>query len=109
MTRVVALAFSVLMLCMFLATAGCSEATPGGVPVAGTVMVDGEPLSGAVITFEPKEGTGGPAASVPVFDGTFEVTADAGLHAGTFVVRVSLLPPEVRAALPGEQRSKCPP
>ncbi|MEM6472635.1 MAG: hypothetical protein AAF802_23950, partial [Planctomycetota bacterium] len=46
---------------------------------------------------------------VPVFDGTFEVTADAGLHAGTFVVRVSLLPPEVRAALPGEQRSKCPP
>ncbi|TWT98391.1 hypothetical protein [Stieleria varia] len=89
--------------------AGCTQKAVPAVTASGTVHVDGAPLSGAVITFEPLHGTTGPNASVPVFAGRFDVTTEAGLHGGRYLVRISLIPPEIRKTLPAEQSATLPP
>ena len=72
-------------------------------------MVDGTPLSGAVITLEPLSGTPGPNASSHVFDGRFAFDADSGLLGGRYRVRIAMLPAEILQTLPDEQRGKLPP
>lgn len=75
---------------------GCDrQGTTYSVSVTGRITVAGEPLSGAVITFQPIEGTSGPKASAPVFDGNYRIEPTAKLRPGTFLVRVSMLPPEM--------------
>lgn len=88
---------------------GCGPSARQGVVVSGTVSLENDtPLSGAVITFEPQPGTAGPNASAPVFDGRFEITADAGLAPGGYVVRIAMMPPELLNALPEAQRASLP-
>ncbi len=92
-----------------LAFVGCGDRPTGGVAAHGTVTVDGRPLSGAVITMEPIEGTKGPNASAPVFEGKFQFTQQAGLLGGTYLARVSMIPPELRSKLPPQQAATLPP
>ncbi|TWU66738.1 hydroxyisourate hydrolase [Crateriforma conspicua] len=93
---------------LVIATPGC-ESQPTGLTAAGEVTAKGKPVSGVVITLQPVPPTQGPKATALVFDGRFEFGPDAGLTAGQYRVRFSLLPPEFRQAAPEEQRSKFPP
>ncbi|WP_145207764.1 carboxypeptidase-like regulatory domain-containing protein [Planctomycetes bacterium TBK1r] len=97
------------VLAMMLLTTGCTTPSQPNVTATGTVHVSGEPLSGAVITLEPMRQTTGPNASAPVFDGRFQVPASAGLHGGTYRVRVAMIPAELLAKLPSEQAASLPP
>ncbi|MCA9193467.1 MAG: carboxypeptidase regulatory-like domain-containing protein [Planctomycetales bacterium] len=45
------------------AFAGCGDPGIGTVPVKGKVLVDGNPLEGVVVVFNPSEGSSGRAAS----------------------------------------------
>jgi hypothetical protein len=89
-TSVVAL--TALGICLGLA--GCNnqetpfrKIDPNKVPITGEITYKGRPLSGAVITLEPKqkgvEGTG-----VEVTDGKFSLPQADGLVPGVYVVRV---------------------
>jgi hypothetical protein len=91
-----------------VALSGCQENTVDAVTVAGTVNCGGKPLSGAIVTLDPMAGTSGPIASSAVFDGKFAIAADSALHGGRYVVRFSMLPPEMRKKLPAEQAAKLP-
>jgi len=88
---------------------GCGGEPQSSVAASGRVLVDGRPLSGAIITFEPMTGTTGPSASAPVFDGSFELTASSELQGGTYRVRIAMLPADLLRSLPPEQRLTLPP
>ncbi len=91
-------------------TVGCQPPAPSAASVHGKVLTtDEQPLSAAVITLEPLPGTPGPNASTGIFDGQFEFSPAAGLRGGRYRVRISLLPPEMRAKLPPEVAAKAPP
>lgn len=77
-------------------TVGCGQPSGDGVTASGTVTVDGQPLSGAVITLQPIAPTTGPKATASIFDGAFEFPASAELHGGTYRVRFSMIPLEIR-------------
>ncbi len=82
--------------CLTASSFGCSGRTDtASVVVFGSVTVAGQPLSGAVITFEPMEGTRGPKASNSVFNGQYRIDESAKLQPGKFRVRVSMIPPEM--------------
>lgn len=79
---------------------GCSLGQPKPiVTVAGQASAGGQPLSGAVITFEPIEGTQGPKASAPIFDGSFRIESSANLQPGRFRVRIAMLPAEITSQM----------
>lgn len=88
---------------------GCNRGAPEGVAVTGTIQAAGEPLSAAVITLEPIDGTGGPNASAAVFDGRFEFAPDARLQGGRYLARVSMIPAEIRESIPPDQVMSMPP
>ncbi|MCO8124155.1 hypothetical protein NHH03_20595 [Stieleria sp. TO1_6] len=88
---------------------GCTPSARPGVTTTGTVTVDGQPLSGAVLTLEPINETTGPNASVPVLGGRFEIDASAGLHGGDYRARVSMIPAEIRASIPATAGYELPP
>ncbi|MCA9138410.1 MAG: carboxypeptidase regulatory-like domain-containing protein [Planctomycetales bacterium] len=90
-----------LLLCAAaLVVLGCNRAEQTDVSVIGTVTAAGAPLSGAVITLEPIAPTGGPNASVAVFDGRFRIGSDADLRGGRYRARVSMIPIEIRQSIP---------
>ena len=99
---------SVATLVCVAAMIGCDVPVDPEVTATGSVSADGQPLSGAVISFEPMAATTGPNASAPIFDGTFNLPADAGLHGGTYRVRIAMMPSELLARLPAPQRSTLP-
>ncbi|TWT49623.1 hypothetical protein Pla22_48200 [Rubripirellula amarantea] len=99
----------ILALAISTCVVGCKDSASPSVEATGIVMADGEPLSGAVVTLEPMRQTTGPNASVPVFDGKFEVPASAGLHGGLYRVRVAMIPAEIRKSIPAEQATNLPP
>jgi len=88
---------------------GCQPPEPSGVTASGTVSVGKQPLSAAVITLEPMRETTGPNASAAIFDGHFDFPPEAGLQGGSYRVRISLIPAELRRSLPPEQAAKAPP
>ncbi|QDV44624.1 hypothetical protein Enr13x_44920 [Stieleria neptunia] len=96
-------------LTMVALAVGCTPPSQPSVTATGTVHVGGEPLSGAVVTLEPMRQTTGPNASAPVFDGKFQVPAAAGLHGGTYRVRVAMIPAELLGGLPAQQAASLPP
>lgn len=51
---------------------GCSPRRPATVPVRGVVTLDGSPLGGATVLFQPVAGT--PGRAVTADDGSFELT-----------------------------------
>jgi hypothetical protein len=73
---------------------GCGSDGTERVPVAGRVMVDGQPLSTGTIRFVPK--TGRPASGAIQPDGSFVLTSDivhtapeTGVPRGNYQVQVS--------------------
>lgn len=82
-----------------LLSAGCGGGSETDVAVSGHVTAGQRPLSGAVITFEPMAGTSGPNASSLILNGDYEIKPTAGLHGGTYRVRVSMVPTEIRKTL----------
>lgn len=63
--------FRLLMLCLLVTVAGCGESGPKVVPVAGKVLIDGEPLDYGYIRFVPKQGRASSAELES--DGSFEL------------------------------------
>lgn len=90
-------------------TIGCQTKSEPVVTATGQVTADDEPLSGAVVTFEPIHPTTGPNASVPVFNGKFDLAANAGLHGGDYRVRIAMVPAEIRRGIPTDQVGWMPP
>jgi hypothetical protein len=83
-----------ILLSVLMAMAGCNDQPPR-YPVAGRVLIDGEPLSTGSIRFVPEQGR--PATSMIHTDGTFalsqaSLTSDPtqrGIMAGKYRVAVS--------------------
>jgi hypothetical protein len=80
---------------------GCLSCSGGGNlnPVQGKVLLKGQPLAGAVVTFHPKGGdgvTGVPSVGRTGKDGTFTLTTGPkdGAPAGSYVVTL-ICPEEV--------------
>jgi len=69
-----------------MALVGCNGG-PAVKPVTGTVTLDGKPISGAVITFQPVEGgTGMPAVGTTDASGKYTVTDMAATNIGSGAV-----------------------
>lgn len=68
--------------------AGCGGGRPGGVPVEGTVTVDGVPLEAGTISFLPDGDTPGPKVAAAVTDGRFRLPAAAGPPGGLYRVEI---------------------
>jgi hypothetical protein len=66
---------------------GCGP-SDGRLAVSGSVTVDGEPLDGAAINFQPATGTRGHSSGGPVQTGSFRVAAEQGLLPGTYRVTI---------------------
>lgn len=85
----VALAISMGLLSVL---SGCGDASVDGrgqrVAVAGTVLLDGSPLSRARILFVSDEGAGAIKASALIDEGTFAIDAGHGPLAGTARVEI---------------------
>jgi len=90
---------SILLLGLTLFLAGCGQQNAETVSIAGSVTIADQPLSGAVITFEPMPGTPGPKASGVVLDGQYRIEPSAGLRPGQFRVRISMLPSEMLSSV----------
>lgn len=88
---------------------GCGQTQVDPATASGAVTSQGSPLSGALITLQPLQGTPGPTASAPILDGQFEFIPAHQLAGGTYRVRFMMIPAEVRAQLPLDQRQKFPP
>ena len=86
-----------------LLTIGCESKSSPVVVAKGTVMVGNKPLSGAFIMLEPVRGTTGTNASASVFNGEFTFGPEAKLSGGTYLVRVSMIPTEIRRKVPTQQ------
>lgn len=86
-----------------LTMVGCQKASPS-VTASGKVRVGDSVVSGVVITLQPISSTTGPQATVAVFGGDFDIGPEAGLHGGKYRVRFSVMPSEIIALLPPEQK-----
>jgi hypothetical protein len=83
----VAAAWAILTLGV-LAT-GCGKGAPGRVPLWGTVAAaEGQPMDGS-ITFLPKKGSRGPAATTRLVAGQYRFDWDSGPTAGPHQVIIS--------------------
>lgn len=102
------LAWGMLSIGLVGGLAGCQDAPVQATVIDGSVTVDGQPLTAAVVTFEPLRGTTGPSASSPIFGGQFSVDRDAKLHGGTYLARVKMIPASLRRGLPDDQLASLP-
>lgn len=85
-----ALAVWTCALSVVAATSGCGDGRPERVPVAGIVLIDGQPLTRGNIKFVPKDGR--PSAGKIGPDGHFNLTCydgNDGALLGTHRVQVS--------------------
>ena len=97
-----------LLLACLLPGPGCQQASPNVTTVQGGVTVNGRPLSGATIRFDPLPGTKGPKVSAAVFDGVYQVSDKLSMQPGAYRVRIAMAD-ELRPILPAEQLEKLPP
>jgi hypothetical protein len=66
-------------LLMILLAMGCGGSEgPLRVPVSGSVLLDGQPLTSGVVRFIPQEGADGPGALTQVINGEFHFSDDDG-------------------------------
>lgn len=65
---------------------GCGDR--GLVDVRGDVTLDGEPLAGGLIVFEPVDGSGATAGG-QIQDGKYELTGEAAVGPGKTIVRIT--------------------
>ncbi len=76
-----------LLLVVLTGFSGCGPGD-GRLAISGLVTVDGEPLDGAAINFQPASGTSGHSSGGPVQAGGFRVSAEKGLMPGTYRVTI---------------------
>ena len=79
-----------LLVCLFLA--GC-DTGPGLAPVEGTVTLDGNPLEGAEVEFQPAGEGGRPSVGVTDASGHYELRytmKEKGALLGEHIVRISM-------------------
>ncbi|TVP98179.1 MAG: hypothetical protein EA381_13050 [Planctomycetaceae bacterium] len=74
-----------LLLVVFMV--GCGPSTDGRVPLAGEVLLDGQPLDRGSIEFHP-QGEGGTLTGGTIQNGKFEIPAIQGPKPGKYQVRV---------------------
>ena len=67
--------------------AGCGGGEPRG-DIDGTVTFDGNPVQVGIVSFESADGTH-PARNVPIHEGTYQASGDAGLVPGRYRVRIT--------------------
>jgi hypothetical protein len=70
---------------VLVALIGCST---GGIPISGTVLLDGKPLSEGSISIEPADGKG-PTTGGTITNGKYELTGNAAPLPGKKTVRIS--------------------
>jgi hypothetical protein len=76
--------------CTLALLAGCGPSRPVTVPVRGVVTLDGKPVNGATVLFQPTQGV--PGRAITAADGSFELTTFAkgdGAVVGRHSVAVS--------------------
>ncbi len=79
-----------LSLCMLVA--GCGDPGIGAIPVEGTVLVDGEPMEGVMVTFHPDSAGGRAASGRTDASGNYKLTTEIngdGALAGSYKISVS--------------------
>jgi hypothetical protein len=104
---------TLLALGMAAALIGCGRGkgimVPAPVPVGGTVVCQGKPLGGVVVTFWPqdqeRQGVVKPANAVSEQDGTFKLSCPEGLYKVTLVVA----PTPGNAPILDKREAKAPP
>lgn len=92
----------ITVLTVLILPAGCGEDLPDLAPVTGTVTLDGKPISGAVVTFDPAAG-GVVSHGVTDDSGRFELectTDTLGAELGEHVVRISYRGEDPLLAMP---------
>ena len=80
---------SVVVALAVLACMGCGEPKNkhGRLPFSGTVTLDGQPLAGGYLIFEPKAGQPTQSGGM-IHEGKFEVATDAGAAPGLYSVAI---------------------
>jgi hypothetical protein len=84
------LGFGSAALCLLIAlvaAAGCSRSDK--TEVFGEVKLNGKPLDDGDISFYPVLGAAGAQSSAPIKDGSYRLTREWGLVAGTYEVRIN--------------------
>ncbi len=74
-----------------LLVAGCGQAAPGLAEVAGSVTLDGRPLSDVMVEFQPTDGTGSPSIGYTDLDGEYRLRFSReqwGAIPGVHLVRI---------------------
>jgi hypothetical protein len=104
----------IALCCLAAALVGCGPARPSVAPVSGTVTLDGTPLPGAVVTFNPVGGNGAPAVGNADGQGKYSMTdmspnavAGAGAAPGDYEVGVMWYKPSANdtSKMTGESAS----
>ena len=70
-----------------LTISGCGPGD-GRLAVSGAVVLDGNPLDGALISFRPSGDTQGPSSGGSIQQGRYEISAANGLLPGTYDVTI---------------------
>jgi hypothetical protein len=85
---------TLVAVCLCLAASGCGDGKPTRVPVAGTVLIDGAPVTHGSIMFIPSAGR--PAGGGIDSDGSFTLTCyerNDGATPGVHRVKVTAIEP----------------
>jgi len=90
---------------LFVAGCGSGKSGPERVAVSGTVQRSGQPLSNASISFLPKEGHKGPAATTSIEEGRYRFTKATGPVAGAHraVIRINPAKSAMKQVIDGEE------
>lgn len=89
------LVFRMMPAALLALAVGCGGGEPRG-DVQGAVTFDGQPVAAGVVSFERTEATG-PGRNVPIRNGTYDASGDAGLAPGAYLVRISAGDPTAMA------------
>ena len=78
--------------------AGCGQGGPATAPVVGTVTLDGRPLAGALVLFQPSQGV--PARGITDDDGGFSLTTFASFASWRTLARIACFSSHIATFLP---------
>ena len=94
---------SVVVTTLLLAASGCSsDGFDNRQRIEGNVRIDGKPLNDALITFIPTGESKGPKATATIESGKYVIEEGQGPLAGEFIVKVEIIPPDVKALADGD-------
>ncbi|MBN1396339.1 MAG: carboxypeptidase regulatory-like domain-containing protein [Pirellulales bacterium] len=78
---------SAFLIVAALAAVGCNSS--GGLPVRGTVTLDGAPLENGSISYRPVDPSKTKGSGATIRDGRYEIPASHGLPPGKYLVTIS--------------------